>query len=52
MAAFLLSFLLIALAIAGLALGVLVGRAPLRSCGGAACKGIACEACPRHKERT
>jgi hypothetical protein len=48
MATFLLSFALIGLAIAGLAVGVMVGRAPLRgSCGGVACKGASCEACPR-----
>lgn len=51
MAAFLLAFVLILLAIAGLAVGVLFGRPPLKgSCGGAAClKGIDCAACPSRR---
>ena len=47
MATFLLSFLLILLALAGLGLGVLRGRRPLAgSCGGLACiRGVACAGC-------
>jgi hypothetical protein len=49
MATFLLSFALIALAIGGLALGVIFGRAPIRgSCGGLACDG-ACTGCDKER---
>lgn len=42
-----LAFLILLLAIAGLAIGVLAGRAPIKgSCGGLACiKGIDCGVC-------
>ena len=42
-----LAFMIILLAIAGLAVGVMVGRAPIKgSCGGLACaKGIDCGVC-------
>ncbi len=46
MATVALGFLLIVLAMAGLAIGVSLGRAPLRgSCGGLGCS--ACKTCPR-----
>jgi hypothetical protein len=49
MATLLLAIPLTAAAIAGLALGVLFGRPPLKgSCGGLGCGG-ACAACPRRK---
>lgn len=52
METFLLTFLIFLLAVGGLAVGVLFGRAPLKgSCGGLACtKGISCGACQRRKE--
>lgn len=43
MAGFLLSLLIILLAIGGLAVGVLLGRPPIRgSCGGVGCGGCGC----------
>lgn len=47
MGTFILTFVLILLAIAGLALGVIFGRAPIKgSCGGVSCiKGGDCGAC-------
>ena len=49
MGTLILTLLVILLAVAGLAVGVLLGRAPLKgSCGGLACGG-ACAACPRKK---
>ncbi len=47
MVTFILAFLILLLAIGGLALGVLAGRAPIKgSCGGLACiKGINCGVC-------
>lgn len=47
MSTFLLAFAIILLAIGGLALGVLLGRPPLKgSCGGLSClKGTDCGAC-------
>ena len=47
MATLLLAFVIILLAIAGLAVGVMLGRAPIKgSCGGLACaKGIDCGVC-------
>ncbi|MEC5324907.1 (Na+)-NQR maturation NqrM [Aurantimonas sp. A3-2-R12] len=49
MGTFLLAFAIILLAIAGLALGVMFGRMPLRgSCGGLSCiKDAECGACRR-----
>ncbi len=47
------AILIFALAAAGLALGVLLGRPPIKgSCGGADCiRGGACAACPRRQGR-
>ena len=48
MASLILVFLIFLLAIAGLGVGVLLGRAPLQgSCGGISC--AACNSCPRRK---
>lgn len=49
MEVFALSFVVVLVSIAGLGLGVIFGRRPLRgSCGGLACiKGIDCGACKR-----
>lgn len=51
MAGFLIAFCLVVLAVAGLSLGVIFGRAPIKgSCGGLACvPGAACGACKRRK---
>ncbi len=50
MATMAITFLVILLAMAGLALGVVLGRAPLRgSCGGVGCG--ACERCPNRGSR-
>ena len=48
---FLLTAALSILAIFGLAIGVLVGRPPIRgSCGGLSCVGLDCATCPsRHR---
>lgn len=48
---FLLTLCLMLLSVAGLAVGLLFGRAPIRgSCGGLACDdGANCEACGRKK---
>lgn len=53
MSTFILSFLVFLLAMAGLALGLIFGRAPLRgSCGGLSCvKGADCAACPKRKAK-
>ncbi len=53
MTTFLLTFAIILLAFAGLALGVILGRAPIKgSCGGLACiPGADCAACPNHSEK-
>jgi hypothetical protein len=50
MATFVLAFFIVLASIAGLATGVLLGRAPLRgSCSGVACiKGGGCRACQTH----
>lgn len=47
METFLLTLIILILAIAGLAVGVLAGRGPIKgSCGGLAChKGLGCGAC-------
>ena len=47
METFILTFIILLLSIAGLAVGVLLGRAPIKgSCGGLAChKGIRCGTC-------
>lgn len=51
MQTFLLTLCLMVLSIAGLALGLLFGRGPIKgSCGGLACvEGADCEACGRRK---
>lgn len=50
MATLTLVFLIFSLAMAGLGIGVLLGRAPLKgSCGGISCG--ACQTCPRRKNR-
>lgn len=48
---FLLTLALFALAIAGLSIGVLLGRPPIKgSCGGVSCiRGADCAACPHHR---
>ncbi|MEO0382077.1 MAG: (Na+)-NQR maturation NqrM [Pseudomonadota bacterium] len=48
---FLFTFAIFALAIAGLAVGVMAGRKPIEgSCGGVAClKDIECATCPNRK---
>ena len=49
MATFLIGFGVILLAVGGLAVGVALGRAPLKgSCGGLACGG-ACAGCPKKR---
>jgi len=52
MTTLLLTFLILLLAIGGLAIGVFFGRSPLKgSCGGLACAGFDCATCPnRQKE--
>ena len=52
MATFALTLAIVVASVAGLATGVLLGRAPLRgSCGGVACvKGVGCAACETHRE--
>jgi hypothetical protein len=52
MATFILTLVIVLASVAGLAVGVLLGRAPLRgSCGGIACvKGGGCAACQRHRD--
>ena len=53
METFVLAFLLICAAFAGLGVGVLTGRPPLTgSCGGLGCKGLgACQACPNKSRK-
>lgn len=48
-----LALVVVGLSVGGLALGVLLGRAPLKgSCGGMACiDKIECEVCPNRKGR-
>ncbi len=52
MLTFLLTLAIFALAIAGLSIGVLAGRPPIKgSCGGLACRaGVECAARPRHHD--
>ena len=46
------AILIFGLAAGGLALGLVFGRAPVRSCGGASCAaGGACADCPRKAAR-
>lgn len=51
MATFVLTLVIVLASVAGLAIGVLLGRAPLRgTCGGVACvKGGGCVACKAHR---
>ena len=50
MATFLLSVVVVLLAVAGLAVGRVLGRPPLRgSCGGLGCEG-ACSTCPKRRD--
>lgn len=50
MATLLLTLVILLLAICGLAIGVLAGRAPLKgSCGGLACAGLDCATCPNRR---
>jgi len=48
---FILTFAIMLASITGLAVGVLLGRAPIRgSCGGMACvEGAECATCPAHR---
>ena len=52
MATFVLTLAIVLASVTGLAIGVLLGRAPLRgSCGGVACvKGGGCTACKTHRD--
>lgn len=49
MATFVIAFGIVGLAVAGLSVGAILGRAPIKgSCGGLACiPGAACGACPK-----
>lgn len=52
MLTFALAAILSGLAIVGLAVGVLLGRAPIKgSCGGLSCVGLDCATCPSRRER-
>ena len=52
METFILAFILILLAVAGLAVGVMFGRAPIKgSCGGLSCAGDGACACGRREGR-
>jgi len=53
METFILAFAIILISLAGLGLGVLLGRTPLRgSCGGLACvPGVDCVSCAKHKKK-
>lgn len=53
MATIILTFVISLLAIAGLAIGVIAGRSPIKgSCGGMAChKGISCGVCKARRGR-
>ncbi|WP_372841092.1 (Na+)-NQR maturation NqrM [Phaeovulum sp.] len=53
MATFLITFGLVLLAVAGLAVGAIFGRAPIKgSCGGLSCiPGADCDACPNHERK-
>ncbi len=51
MATFILTFVIVLLSVAGLAIGVLAGRAPLGgSCGGGVCVRSGCAACRRQPD--
>lgn len=53
MVVFLLTLAIVVLAICGLSMGVILGRAPIKgSCGGLACiKQAECAGCPHHAAR-
>lgn len=52
MATLSLTFLILLLAILGLAVGVIFGRRPLKgSCGGLACAGLDCATCPNRDRK-
>ncbi len=53
MALFLITLVLVLLAFAGLSLGAMFGRPPIKgSCGGLSCiSGADCAACPRHADK-
>lgn len=49
MQTFVLSIVVILMAMTGLAIGLFFRRPPIKSCGGAACRfGLDCAACPSH----
>jgi hypothetical protein len=51
MMTFVLTALISALAVLGLAIGVLAGRTPIKgSCGGLSCVGLDCATCPNRRE--
>ena len=53
MLTFILAAIISILAVLGLALGILAGRAPIKgSCGGLSCVGLDCATCPSRRQRT
>ncbi len=52
MLTFILATIILILAVLGLAVGVLMGRAPIKgSCGGLSCVGLNCSTCPSRGRR-
>lgn len=53
MAVFMITFALVLLAVAGLSIGAILGRAPIKgSCGGVSCiPGADCAACPKRDRK-